>query len=360
MEGHGIPIYDWMKVKKEGGRNQVNVQLMRQMMSATEVGMMVRAVKKNQDFVVVAARGLMRSSMLDDVLRRSFKSYLEHELGIKMYVWMMSIRHNDERGNPKDEGVMVGLVSENGGKKLGEGLKQFQGGSKKCMMLVEGTDVQLFREGRSIWNTTKPVMMGRSDKTIEVLAPKDKTTRDVLDVLREVGINQVHMMARITKVGKESEMWAVVPLRGETFNRNKVMIEGKEWTLSSYDRAPEVVKTEQGSVCWNMGIKISAPVTEDVGENDNGTISTITTSVGTFTSGKQSEEGRMTTSRGAEDIGRLREEICEVLKKDREEMREELEGRLAEDRKALKDMMDAMMKGISEVGLRMRNNNDDK
>ena len=107
-----------------------------------------------------------------------------------------------------------------------------------------------------------------------------------------------------------------------------------------------------------MGVKISAPTTEDAGESDSRTISTITTTISTAISERRSEEGGMTTIRRVEDIGRLKEEICEVLKKDREEMRDELEARLAEDRKALKDMMDTMMKGISEVGLKMRNNND--
>ncbi len=61
-----------------------------------------------------------------------------------------------------------------------------------------------------------------------------------------------------------------------------------------------------------------------------------------------------------EDIGRLKGEICEVLKRDREEFRGELELRLAEDRRVMKGMIEAMMKGIAEVGLKMNRNNDDK
>ncbi len=41
-------------------------------------------------------------------------------------------------------------------------------------------------------------------------------------------------------------------------------------------------------------------------------------------------------------------------------MRGELEARLAEDRKSLKEMMEAMMKGIAEVGLKMNLINNDK
>ena len=46
-------------------------------------------------------------------------AYLESETGVRIYVWMLLIKHGDERGTPRDEGIMVGMVSETGGKRLG-------------------------------------------------------------------------------------------------------------------------------------------------------------------------------------------------------------------------------------------------
>ena len=130
VEGHGVSVYDWGKAKKEGTRG-TNISLSRQMMTANEMSMLIRASIKKQDYAIAMARRQLKSSVLDDMMRRSFQGFLENELGIKVLVWMMSIRHNDDNGRPRDEGIMVGLVSETGGKKLGEGLKIFQQGSKK-------------------------------------------------------------------------------------------------------------------------------------------------------------------------------------------------------------------------------------
>ena len=97
-----------------------------------------------------------------------------------------------------------------------------------------------------------------------------------------------------------------------------------------------------------------------MGESDSKTISTLTTTVSNVSMGMMvSEEGKMADGR-SEYAGKWKEEICEVLKKDREEMRGELEARLAEDRKSFKELMDTMMRGIAEVGLKMKQNNDDK
>ena len=69
-DGHGIPIYDWGKIKKDGNPF-VNIQMTRQMLSGCEVSMFKKAAMKQQDYVVVAARGLLKSSMLDDILRKA-------------------------------------------------------------------------------------------------------------------------------------------------------------------------------------------------------------------------------------------------------------------------------------------------
>ncbi len=140
VDGHGIAVYDWGKVKKEGGKSY-NISLSRQMMTASEMLMLIKASNKKQDFAVLAARGMIKSSVLDEILRRSFRGFIENELGIKVFVWMMSIRHNDDNQRPRDEAIMIGMVSETGGKRIGDRMKIFKNGIKKCMIMMEGIQV---------------------------------------------------------------------------------------------------------------------------------------------------------------------------------------------------------------------------
>ncbi len=218
-DGHGIAVYDWGKVKREG-RKSYNISLSRQMMRANEMSMLIRASIKRQDFAVAAARGLLKSSVLDDILRRSFQGFLENEIGVKVMVWVMSIRHPDDTGRPRDEAIMVGMVPETGGRRLSDGMRIFANGSKRCMIMMEGIDIQVFKDGRAIWNTSKPSMVGRVDRVIEVIGPPDRSTKEVMDALREVGVMRINMMARNTKIGS-IECWMVVPGRGEKVGARK-------------------------------------------------------------------------------------------------------------------------------------------
>ena len=116
-------------------------------------------------------------------------------------------------------------------------------------------------------------------------------------------------------------MWSVIPMRGENFSRNKVTMGRKEWSLSAYDRAPETTRTEQGTVCWSMGVLKVALNTDEVGESDSKTISTLTTTVSNAFMGMMTnEEGKMVEGR-SEDVGRWKEKknplvnlLCENFK----------------------------------------------
>ena len=52
------------------------------------------------------------------------------------------------------------------------------------------------------------------------------------------------------------------------------------------------------------------------------------------------------------EVGTRGYDLLEVLKKDTEDMRNELELRLAKDRAEIKEMMREMMKGLLEAGQR--------
>ena len=102
---HGISIYEWRQYKKTAVENkspEIKLALSRQFLSEKELEMAYKCVEMKQDLMLVAARGLLRQNHMDDVLRRSFKRCLENELGIKVYVWIVTIRHNDDRGTRRD------------------------------------------------------------------------------------------------------------------------------------------------------------------------------------------------------------------------------------------------------------------
>ena len=85
--GAGIMIYDWRNYEFEGEI----MQLTRQFLSDKEMEIANRIVLGKQDYMVTAARGILYKTALDDMLRRSFKMYLEDELKININVWMMQL-----------------------------------------------------------------------------------------------------------------------------------------------------------------------------------------------------------------------------------------------------------------------------
>ena len=66
---------------------------------------------------------------------------------------------------------MIGLVEEGSGERMARLIDALKNGRKSGMMLVDGIDLQLFRDVKEIWNKTKPTTIGRAEKTIEVIAP---------------------------------------------------------------------------------------------------------------------------------------------------------------------------------------------
>jgi hypothetical protein len=144
--GMGIMVYDGRKYEVEGER----MQLTRQYMSDKEMEIMKRATAGKQDNMIVAARGMTYKTPLDDVLRRSFKTYLEEELRVKIHVWIMQLRHLDERGKMRDETIMMGVVAEGAGSRMARSIEVFKKGQKKGMMMMEGIDIQLFRDSKEI------------------------------------------------------------------------------------------------------------------------------------------------------------------------------------------------------------------
>jgi hypothetical protein len=133
------------ELEKTQSHPEIRAQMTRQLLSSEEVKMIKKGMEGRQDFLVVAARGLMRIGGIDDVMRRSFKNYLEEELKINVFVWITTIRHTDDRGAIRDEPIMMGLVSEGGGEKLSVRTQTICNSKKKGMMMVEGVEVQLFR-----------------------------------------------------------------------------------------------------------------------------------------------------------------------------------------------------------------------
>ena len=159
--GVGVMIYDWRNYEFEGEK----MQLTRQFLSEKEMEMAKRIVLGRQDYMVTAARGILYKTALDDMLRRSFKTYLEDELKININVWMMQLRHTDDRQRMRDEGIMIGVVAEGSGERMSKRVEVFKDGKKKGMMMVDGIDLQLFRDVKTVMNTmkTKHTGKGRQD-----------------------------------------------------------------------------------------------------------------------------------------------------------------------------------------------------
>jgi hypothetical protein len=250
--GVGLMIYEWRLYEHEGEK----MKLTRQFLSEEETEMVKRSTMRKQDYLVVAARGMINKGTLDDVLRRSFKAYLEGELRIRVYVWVMQLRHMDERGRIRDEGIMIGLVEEGSGERMARLIDALKNGRKCGMMLVDGIDLQLFRDVKEIWNKTKPTTIGRAEKTIEVIAPLGCSNSTILRVLEEGGVSAVNMVARMRQpMNKKDESWMVVPKYGEKVKHRQVIWEGNTYVLVETERNKESERVEGCTVSYVMGVK---------------------------------------------------------------------------------------------------------
>ena len=127
---------------------------------------------------------------------------------------------------------------------------------KKGMLLLEGVELQLFRDVRSIWNTSRPGMVGSIDRYIEMVCPGECDRKEVTEIITEMGINKISMMAKTTKKGgRADEVWTIVPARGEKINKSRVNKEGRQWDAHEYNRIKESDKVEAGQESWTMGVK---------------------------------------------------------------------------------------------------------
>ena len=389
VEGHGIPIYDWVMVKKEIGGRKVKLGLSRQMLSEVEMRMALNATTTRQDYALVAGRGMVRVSAIDDILRRSFQAFLDHEVRLKTHVWIAAIRHNDERGMPRDEPILLGMLSEAGGKKLGDRLMTGLGGNRRGMMLLEGIDLQVFKDARLVWNTSKPSMVGRTKKTLRVVAPEGCDTKMMCDVLREAGITRVHMMAKITRAGPKMEVWMVVPAMGERLSLKSVERGENKWDMEEADRAQESNKEESGRWSWDKGVKresdhgvidsdssvssITTGTTDLSQKTDKDTAQStlLKTPMGTMSrmengvmqrTGKLAEgsEGTVMTNWkdpptegsvvvGGQDPSALRADLMNAIKEGCEVIKADLEKEIAVETGELRMMMREMMEGIKKL-----------
>ena len=193
-------IYDWRNYEFEGEK----MQLTRHFLSEKEMEMAKRIVLGKQDYMVTAARGILYKTALDDMLRRSFKMYLEDELKININVWMLQLRHMDDRQRMRDEGIMIGVVAEGSGERMSKRVEVFKEGKKKGMMMVDGIDLQLFRDVKMVMNTIKPNILGRADRMVEVVGPIGCNNATILKVLEQGGVSGVSMLVRLRQpIGKQ-------------------------------------------------------------------------------------------------------------------------------------------------------------
>ena len=250
--GAGVMIYDWRNYEFEGEK----MQLTRQFLSEKEMEMAKRIVLGKQDYMVTAARGILYKTALDDMLRRSFKTYLEDELKININVWMMQLRHMDDRQRMRDEGIMIGVVAEGSGERMSKRVEVFKEGKKKGMMMVDGIDLQLFRDVKMVMNTIKPNILGRADRMVEVVGPIGCNNATILKVLEQGGVSGVSMLVRLRQpIGKQDEMWLAIPNFGEKVMHRQVEWEGDKYILVEHDRPPESSQIESCCISYERGEK---------------------------------------------------------------------------------------------------------
>ena len=292
--GMGIMVYDGRKYEVEGER----MHLTRQYMSDKEMEIMKRATAGKQDNMIVAARGMTYKTPLDDVLRRSFKTYLEEELRVKIHVWIMQLRHLDDKGKMRDETIMMGVVAEGAGSRMARSIEVFKKGQKRGMMMMEGIDIQLFRDSKEIWNTKKPTVIGRAERIVEIICPMGSTNATVLKALEEGGISDICMLTRTRQpLGKSDEMWLALPSNGEKVKHRQVEVERKTYVLIEAMRNAESDRIEGCFVNYAKGVKQVAALMIGGGDSIGNEItvrsgeelSSITTSMATTTTNGESE-----------------------------------------------------------------------
>jgi hypothetical protein len=389
-EGRGIMINEWRNYRKEKTQShpEVRAQMTRQLLSSAEVKMIKKGMEGRQDFLVVAARGLMRIGGIDDVMRRSFKNYLEEELKINVFVWITTIRHTDDRGAIRDEPIMMGLVSEGGGEKLSARIQTVVNSKKKGMMMLEGVEIQLFRDINSIWNTSKPGLVGSVDRYIEMVCPRECDRSEVTEVAMEMGIIKICMMAKTTKKGgKMDEIWTIVPAKGEKLRVKGVVKGDRHWDAHEYVRVKETDRCEAGQISWTAGIKktVEQKQRDDV---EMSSLSSVTsggttaesvvtratlrmednahiTALGVIENKmlKEREEDRalqrelIAREREKTDEGmdRLRRDVLEVMKAGRDELKEEERRRRQEEDDRWEKKMAEMMGIIGKMDFNKKN-----
>jgi hypothetical protein len=389
--GQGVMINEWRSIKKESTQKvpAYKIQSTRQLLSTKEVEMVKKGMDGKQDYVIVAARGLMRIGGIDDVLRRSFKNYLEAELKINVYVWITHLRHAGDKGMIRDEPIMIGLVSEGGGDRLGGKIRALERGKRKAMIMMEGVDIQLFRDVQSIWNTKKPGLVGAADRYIEMVGPGECDGKEVLSILAEMGVSKVCMMAKTSKMrGKPDEVWTIVPARGETLLVKQIKRDERRWDAHEYMRPKDSGRMETGHTSWAMGVMHQTELrTNEEGEAE--TISSITslgTNMGTTVSSvsrnedttissivksfdnrlnREKEEMRAMhlTSLNNErektrvDMTNLRTDLIDAIKKDKEDRREEAERSKRDEEERWERRLRDIMGVIGVMGIKNNNNN---
>ena len=124
--------------------------------------------------------------------------------------------------------------------------------------------------------TSKPGLIGAADRHIEVVCPGESDSKSVMDVLAEMGVLKICMMAKTTrKKGKADEVWTIIPAKGEKLVLKQVTKEGKRWDAHEYMRPKETERNEAGHVSWAMGVKRQSTPSRQH-EADTGSISSIT------------------------------------------------------------------------------------
>jgi hypothetical protein len=285
----------------------------------------------------------------------------------------------DEKGKLRDDAIMVGLVAEGSGERLARSIEVFKKGGKKGMMLVEGIDIQLFRDVKEVWNTMKPTTIGRAEKTIEIICPIGCTSSTLLKVLEEGGVLMVCMLTRMRQpIGKTDEIWLAVPGYGEKVKHRQVEVESKMYILNETKRPSESERMEGCYVNYARGkkevavTKLKGRGGREIGGNIGGNVineelSSLTTSNITITTGDtgdestgmdKSESRSMNTIQDIVENGRkemrdmgmeLREEMAVMARKSAEQSNIQEKTRIEEAQKQnrtledLRDMMMAMM-----------------
>ena len=75
-----------------------------------------------------------------------------------------------------------------------------------------------------------------------------------MEIIAEMGITKICMMARMTKMGnKTDEVWTVIPAKGEAIRESRIMKGDRQWDAHEYLRTKETEKMEVGQMSWASG-----------------------------------------------------------------------------------------------------------